>query len=78
MINDVFSLGDRYVIKINTGHPALKKLKKEKEIMNMLKNNNAPVPACDIYDDSRKIIPYEFIVMNCVKGTTVTEIFDFL
>ena len=55
MINDVFSIDRRYVVKINTGHPKIPKLKKEEKIYNKL-TGKIPVPKIYGYDSSKKIL----------------------
>jgi len=76
MINDVFLLNNKYVIKINTGHPKLPKLKKEKELYKLLKKNNIPVPKVYSYDSSKSIIDYSYIIMEKIEGNSLNDIWD--
>ena len=74
MINDVFSIDGKYVIKINTGHPEIPKLKKEKEIYELLLGK-VPVPKVFGYDSSKEVLPYDYIIMQHVAGSSLGSIF---
>jgi len=76
MINDVFLLNDKYVIKINTGHPKLPKLKKEKEIYELLAKTNVPVPKVYAYDSSKEIMEFSYIIMEKIKGNSLNDIWN--
>jgi aminoglycoside phosphotransferase (APT) family kinase protein len=70
MVNDVFSVNGRYVIKINTGNPDIPKLKKEAELYRLL-SGKVPVPKVYGLDESKEILPYSYIVMQYVEGSSL-------
>ena len=73
MVNDVFSLDEKYVIKIKTGNPEIPRFRKEKEIYDLLRKNSFPVPKTYVYDDSKNVIPYTFILMDHVYGENLGD-----
>ncbi len=75
MVNDVFLLNNKYVLKINTGHPKLPKLKKEKEIYELLAKTNIPVPKVYAYDSSKSIIDYPYMIMEKIEGNSLNDSF---
>jgi len=70
MINDVFSIDKKYVIKINTGHPEIPKLEREKEIYNLV-NDKVPTPEIYGFDSSKEILSYSYILMEYIKGSSL-------
>lgn len=74
MVNDVFSLDKKYVIKIKTGNPEIPRFRKEKEIYDLLRKNNLPVPKIYAYDNSKNIIPYTFILMDRIYGENLGDL----
>jgi len=78
MINDVFSLDKKYVVKANTGHPNLAKLKKESEVYKLLAQNNIAVPHVYGYDDSKELIKYSYIIMEHINGVSLGSIWNTL
>lgn len=74
MINDVFSIDRKYVVKINTGHPNIHKLKKEKEIYELLLNK-IPVPKVYGFDSSKEVLPYSYIVMKHVGDSSLEFVY---
>lgn len=76
MINDVFLIDNEYVIKINTGHPNLPKLKKEKDLYDLLQKNKIPVPKIYAYNASRSIIKYNYLIMQYVQGNSLSDLWS--
>ena len=74
MINDVFSLDDKYVIKIETGELQTPRTHKEKAILDMLWKEGIACPQTYAVDDSKEVIPYSFILMEHVPGATLSEV----
>lgn len=75
MINDVFSVDEKYVIKINTGHPDIPKLKKEADIYKLL-YEKVPVPEVYGLDESKEILSYSYIIMQYIKGFSLGSKYD--
>ncbi len=75
MVNDVFSIDNKYVIKINTGHPNIPKLKKEKEIYGKVLGK-IPAPKTQGYDSSKEILPYSYLIMQHVSGSSLGSMYD--
>ena len=75
MINDVFSIDGKYVIKINTGHPAIPKLKKEKEMYEII-FGKIPLPHVYGYDSSKEVLPYSYIIMQHVRGFSLGSLYN--
>jgi len=76
MINDVFLINNEYVLKINTGHPDLPKLKKEKDIYELLAKMGIPVPKVYTYDSSKEILEFPYIIMEKIKGSSLNDIWS--
>jgi aminoglycoside phosphotransferase (APT) family kinase protein len=74
MINDVFSLDQKYVVKVKTGSPELSRFRKEKELYDLLKKKGVPSPKTYAYDNSKDVIPYAFILMEHVQGKPLSEL----
>lgn len=75
MINDVFSIDEKYVIKINTSHPKISKLRKEKEIYERLLGE-IPIPKIYGYDSSKEVLLYSYIIMQHVKGFSLGFVYN--
>src|SRR3989344_69809 len=78
MINDVFSIDNKYVIKINTGSPEIKRFHKEYGLYRILADKKIPVPEVYAYDDTNDIIGYDYILMEYISGTTLSDIWNTL
>jgi len=74
MVNDVFLVDDTYVVKVNTGHPDIPKLKKEAVIFNVAKAHTIPTPDVIAYDDSNEIIDFSYLVMSKINGETLSTL----
>jgi len=74
MMNDVFSIGDTFVIKVNTGHPDLPKLEKEYDVMQTMHTAEVPVPPVYAYDDTKETVPYPYLLMGFVTGETLSTV----
>lgn len=71
MINDVFSVNGRYVLKVNTAHPDLSKLEKESSIYEALPAYNIPTPAVVTLDETKEIVGYPFLLMRQIPGQSL-------
>ena len=71
MINDVFSVDGKYVLKINSAHADLPKLANEYVIYESLPKYDIPGPKAFVLDESRDVIPYPFIIMEELPGKTL-------
>ncbi len=76
MVNDVFSLNDEYVFKINTAHPDLPKLEKEFAVYEALAESNIPVPSAIALDDSREIINYPYLIYKQIHGESLDTLWE--
>ena len=72
MINDVFSLDDKYVLKINTAQPDIPKLKKEFSVYQALPQFNVPTPLVVGFDESLKTIKFPYLVYKQIDGQTLS------
>jgi len=78
MVNDVFSVDGKYVLKINSPHADLPKLAKEYVIYESLPKYNIPSPKPFFLDESRDIIPYPFIITEELLGKTLEKSWETL
>ena len=72
IVNDIFSLDDRLVIKIFSGSSDIRKRnEKEKQVYEILKAK--PVSIAQIYmaDSSHTVLPHDYIVMDYVAGESL-------
>ncbi|HEC93853.1 MAG TPA: hypothetical protein ENI56_00565 [Candidatus Kaiserbacteria bacterium] len=74
MINDVYSINGKYVLKINSAHPNLPKLSNEAAVYEALADSSVPVPKLYGYDENRKLLGYPYILMEQIQGETLKEI----
>jgi aminoglycoside phosphotransferase (APT) family kinase protein len=71
MINDVFSINDTYVIKVNSAHPDIPKLQKEYSIYKVAALLGIPVPEVIACDESKEIIDYSYLVCKQLPGQSL-------
>lgn len=65
MINPVFNLENKYIIKINTTHQKTPKFEREQAAFEMVRQHtDVRVPSVIGLDTSRDIIPYEYTVLE--------------
>lgn len=74
MINDVFSVNENYVVKVNTAHPDLPKLEKEYAVYSTLEGSDVPVPRAIGLDLSREVVPYPYLVCEQLVGQSLESL----
>ena len=73
MINDVFAIGDDYVLKVNSADPASPKLSKEAAIYKALPAYHIPVPKVYEVQEQPGLHGYPYILMERCKGDSLRE-----
>lgn len=73
MINNVYSINDQYVLKVNSAHPNTPKLANEAAVYKALSSSPIPVPEFYAYDDSRELLKHPYILIEQIQGRTLKE-----
>ncbi|HLD05503.1 MAG TPA: aminoglycoside phosphotransferase family protein [Candidatus Nanoarchaeia archaeon] len=73
MTNDVFSLNDKYMVKIATFYADLVDLSKEQAVYGWLKEAKVPCPKVLGLDRSKQILPYCYLVLEKVRGLPLDD-----
>lgn len=71
--NVCFLVNAALVIRFNTFDTAVPKFENERVAYNLLAGSGLPVPSVVVLDTSRRIVPYDFIVLTRLPGTNVAE-----
>lgn len=64
-------INNKYVLRINSRKSNIHHLKKEVLVMKWLKEINISIPNVYVLDETKKIIPYEYIIMSKIDGREV-------
>lgn len=77
LINPVFVINNKFVLRINTKEDSESKQKFEKEayLYALLSKSDIPTPRCIAYDDSGEIIKEDYLLISYIEGETLTEAF---
>lgn len=74
MVNDVYSINDQYVLKINSTQFDMPKMLKEAVIYQTLSKYNIPVPKFYGHEEKNEILEYPYILMSQLPGLSLKEI----
>src|SRR3972149_443977 len=66
----------KVIIKLSNNAPPENSLKKEIRINKLLEKKGFPVPKIILHDESKKIVPFEFVIMTYLEGENLDSIFD--
>lgn len=77
-VNPIFSLDDRFILKVNTLHPEIPKLQTEVFAMKLLRERTSiPVPEVVGLDTSKTLLPYDCLLLEH-KGRSLYHMWDTL
>lgn len=77
VVNDTFSIDDRYVIKIFSGYSEIiGRAGNEERAYRLAKEAEIPVPEVYFSDDVRKVIPYEYLITEFIQGVSLKTIWE--
>lgn len=74
LINPVFIINKRYVLRVNTTENK-QNFEKEAFLYDVLPKFDIPTPKCIAYDSSGKIINESYIIFSYIEGEPLTEAF---
>ena len=72
----VFDIDNEYILKIWINHDKEKGIENEIKFRNNNKNNQQQYPKAIMLDDSKKIIPYVFIVEEKLRGKNLFKVWE--
>lgn len=72
-VNPCFYVGDDLVFRFNARDPSLPKFEREKIIFNRLSDSEIPVPKVVAFDNSKKLIEYEVLICERLKGQSIEQ-----
>jgi len=77
LTNPVFVADEKFVLRIDTSHSEKDPNKFEKEafLYTLLAKFDIPVPKLIVFDNSKKIIDYEFLLLSYIEGETLEQSF---
>lgn len=78
MINDVYSINGKYVLKVNSVHPELPKLARETAVYTALPKYDIPVPKLYAHEESKNLLGYPYILMGQLPGEPMKEVWGSL
>lgn len=77
MINDIFLIDEKYVLKVMSGNPELMgRMEKEAGLYHLLSAKGVPVPKVYGVDTSHDLIPYDYLLMERVRGLSLDGIWS--
>ncbi|MFK7904444.1 MAG: phosphotransferase family protein [Chitinophagales bacterium] len=78
MVNPCVFINDAYVIRFNVRDPQIPKFRREKMAMELLKENKILVPEVIALDESRTILPHDFLICKRIKGKELYQVWETL
>ncbi|MGB1241165.1 MAG: phosphotransferase family protein [Chitinophagales bacterium] len=78
MVNPCVFINDAYVMRFNVRDPQIPKFRREKMAMELLKENKILVPEVIALDESRAILPHDFLICRKIKGQELYQVWETL
>lgn len=75
-VNPLLYVNHRYVLKINLRDPQLPKLRREAVVLRLLAGTEVPVPRLIALDESRELMPYDYLIMSRLEGKEIYQNWD--
>ena len=75
MVNLCFCVNDKYIIRFNTRDVDTPKFRREKFAYDLLQKSSVPIPDVIALDESKTIVPYDFLILEKLPGKNVDEYF---
>lgn len=73
MVNDVFVVDKKYVIKVKTGQTRIPRFQKESAVYGLLTEHHISSLKVFGYDGTKKLIPYSYFIMEYVPGKSLGD-----
>lgn len=71
--NETYFVNDAYVLRVNILDPQFAKFRNEQRAYDLLIGGALPVPHIVALDESRQVIPYDYLVMTRLPGVNLAE-----
>lgn len=71
--NESYTVNHNLVLRFNTRDPKFAKFRNERTAYDLLAPSPLPVPTVVALDESRKIVPYDFIIVTRLPGRSVAQ-----
>jgi len=71
--NETYLVNDAYVLRINTRDAQFAKFRNERLAYDLLLGSRLPVPRVVALDESRRILPYNYMIVTRLPGTNLRE-----
>ena len=71
--NESYIVNDELVIRFNTQDPQFAKFSNERAAYELLAPGSLPVPTVIALDESRRMVPYDYIIITRLPGANVAE-----
>ena len=78
MVNDIFLLNDKYVLKVNSSHPEIPKMAREAAVYRKLRDYGVLVPVLHDYYDGNGSFEYPYVLIDKVPGLNLKDQWDTL
>src|SRR6476620_7229399 len=69
--NESYIVNGELVIRFNTRDPQFAKFSNERAAYDLLASGPLPVPRVVALDESRTVVPYDYIILTRLPGTTI-------
>jgi aminoglycoside phosphotransferase (APT) family kinase protein len=71
--NECYVVDEAYVLRLNTLDPQFPKFRSESVAYRLLQGSGLPVPAVVALDESRQVVPYDYIVVTRLPGVDLAR-----
>jgi aminoglycoside phosphotransferase (APT) family kinase protein len=71
--NESYIVNHEFFIRFNTLDPAIPKFRNERVAYEILGSSTLPVPSLIAFDESRSIVPVDYIILTRLPGESITE-----
>jgi aminoglycoside phosphotransferase (APT) family kinase protein len=78
MRNESYMVNGEWFLRLNTLDPGFAKFGNERVAYDLLADSGLPIPSVVVVDESRRIVPYDFIVLTRLPGVNAAESRDTL
>jgi aminoglycoside phosphotransferase (APT) family kinase protein len=69
--NESYLVNDRWVLRVNTRDPQFAKFRNERAAYALVAPFDLPVPTVVVLDEGRTLVPYDYIILTRLPGTSV-------
>jgi aminoglycoside phosphotransferase (APT) family kinase protein len=73
VVNACYLVNDDLIVRLNVRDPHFPKLRNEAEAYRIIRETSVPVPEVITLDESRRIVPYDYLITTRLPGRNVYE-----